>query len=79
MDVSIPAQIADIERTFKYAREEFDITKLKHPSKPKLTAVESYEILPDAETWANAYDLFRFSERPGDRPIDVSDFILNET
>lgn len=34
-------------------------------------AVESYEILPDADTWANAYDLFKFSERPGDRNPEV--------
>ena len=77
VDVSIPAQIADIERTFKYAGDDFDLTKLRHPSKPGLTAVDSYEILPDAETWANAYDLFRFSERPGERPMDVSRLFLD--
>jgi len=36
-------------------------------------AVESYPLLPDADIWANQYDLFRFSERPGDRPLDVED------
>ena len=30
-------------------------------------------MLPDAEIWANAYDLFRFSERPGERPVDMED------
>ena len=39
--------------------------------KPHLTAVDSYEVLPDADIWANAYDLFRFSERPGERPAEV--------
>ena len=72
VDVSIPAQIRDVEASFKHAGDDFDLSKLKHPSKPGLTAVDSYEIFPDAEIWANAYDLFRFSERPGDRPIDVS-------
>lgn len=70
IDVSRSAQIRDIETSF-VAVEEFDVSTLKHPNKPKLTAVESYEILPDADIWANAYDLFRFSERPGDRPPDV--------
>jgi RNA polymerase II-associated factor 1 len=28
-------------------------------------------VLPDADVWANAYDLFRFSERPGERGPEV--------
>lgn len=35
--------------------------------------MDSYEIFPDSDTWANAYDLFRFSERPGERPVEVDD------
>jgi RNA polymerase II-associated factor 1 len=31
-------------------------------------------VLPDAEIWPNQYDLFRFSERPGERPVDVRVF-----
>ena len=73
IDVSHAAQINDIEASFK-ALENFDLSTLKHPNKRNVTAVESYEVLPDADIWANAYDLFRFSERPGDRarPIEVS-------
>ncbi|KAL6308280.1 RNA polymerase II-associated [Sparassis latifolia] len=72
IDVSRGAQIRDIEASFT-ATEEFDLATLKHPNKPDVTAVESYEVFPDAEIWANAYDLFRFSERPGERPPDVDD------
>lgn len=70
IDISRSAQIRDIEASFA-ATENFDLSTLKHPNKPNVTAVESYEIFPDAEIWANAYDLFRFSERPGERPPDV--------
>ena len=75
IDVSRSAQIRDIESSFT-AVEDFDLSTLKHPNKPKVTAVESYEVLPDADIWANAYDLFRFSERPGDRPLDVGVIFL---
>ena len=71
VDISREAQLRDIEKSFKHAGEDFDLSKLKHPNKPGVTAVESYELLPDADIWANAYDLFRFSERPGDRAADV--------
>ncbi|TCD69476.1 hypothetical protein EIP91_007602 [Steccherinum ochraceum] len=72
IDVSRGAQILTIESSFA-AADELDLSTLKHPNKPKVTAVESYEMLPDAEIWANAYDLFRFSERPGDRPAEAED------
>ncbi len=76
VDVSHSAQLRDIEASFN-ATDNFDISTIKHPNKPNVTAVESYEIFPDADVWANAYDLFRFSERPGDRPLDVcSTFML---
>jgi RNA polymerase II-associated factor 1 len=35
--------------------------------------VETYELLPDPETFATPCDVFRFSERPGERPIDQED------
>ena len=70
IDVSRSAQLQTIEASFA-ATENFDLSSLKHPNKPGVTAVDSYEIFPDAELWANAYDLFRFSERPGERPPDV--------
>ena len=74
IDVSRSAQLRDIEASFSACNEpsQFDLATLRHPNKPGITAVESFEILPDADIWANAYDLFRFSERPGDKPIDVS-------
>jgi len=71
IDVSRAAQIRDIEASFPPSNEPFDLSSLKHPNKPNVVAVESYEILPDSEVWANAYDLFKFSERPGERPADV--------
>jgi RNA polymerase II-associated factor 1 len=71
IDVSRGAQIRDIEASFDACNEGFSLLSLRHPNKPNVTAIESYEIFPDADIWANAYDLFRFSERPGERPVDV--------
>jgi RNA polymerase II-associated factor 1 len=72
IDVSRAAQLRDIEASFAACNDNFDLGTLQHPNKPGVTAVESYEILPDADIWANQYDLFRFSERPGERAADVS-------
>ncbi|KDQ51035.1 hypothetical protein JAAARDRAFT_706932 [Jaapia argillacea MUCL 33604] len=73
VDISRAAQIRDIEASFASANDKLDLKSLKHPTKSRVTAVDSYEILPDADIWANAYDLFRFAERPGERPVDVED------
>lgn len=73
IDVSRGAQIRDIESSFAACNNAFDISTLSHPNKRGVTAVDSYEIFPDADIWANAYDLFRFSERPGERAADVED------
>ena len=70
IDVSREAQLRDIEASFA-AVENSELSALRHPTRPELTAVEAFEIFPDADIWANAYDLFRFSERPGDRPPEV--------
>lgn len=72
IDVSREAQLRDIEASFAACNEGFSLETIQHPNKPNVTAVESYPVLPDADIWANQYDLFRFSERPGDRPVDVS-------
>ncbi|THH18046.1 hypothetical protein EW146_g2862 [Bondarzewia mesenterica] len=72
-DISHEAQLRSVEASFAAANDGFDLSTLRHPTKPDVTAVSSYEILPDADIWANAYDLFRFSERPGDRPPEVDD------
>ncbi|KAF8317776.1 RNA polymerase II-associated [Cantharellus anzutake] len=72
-DVSHATQIADIEASFRNASISSDLSTLRHPSKPHLRAVDTFEVLPDTRLWANAYDLVRFSERPGERPIDQPD------
>ena len=73
MDVSRPAQLRDIEASFAACNDtsQFSLSDLRHPNKPDVTALDSYEIFPDADIWANAYDLFRFNERPGEKSIDV--------
>jgi RNA polymerase II-associated factor 1 len=72
VDVSHAAQIADIEATFSDDFSPIDLSTLKHPTKRGVHAVDTYDILPDSEIWANAYDVFKFSERPGERALDVS-------
>ena len=74
IDVSREAQLRDIEASFQACNENFNLESLQHPNKPTVTAVESYAVLPDVDIWGNQYDLFRFSERPGERPIDVCSF-----
>lgn len=76
IDVSRAAQLRDIEASFAACNENFSLETLQHPNKPGVTAVESYEILPDSDIWPNQYDLFRFSERPGERAADVSIYLL---
>ena len=71
MDISREAQLASIENSFAAARGAEELGSLRHPTKPRLRAVATYEVLPDADVWANAYDLFRFSERPGERGPEV--------
>lgn len=78
IDVSRSAQLRDIEASFTACNDssQFDLSTLRHPNKQDITAVESFEIFPDADIWANAYDLFKFSERPGEKPIDVSRVVV---
>jgi RNA polymerase II-associated factor 1 len=71
IDVSREAQLRDIEASFQACNENFSLESLQHPNKPNVTAMESYAVLPDVDIWANQYDLFRFSERPGERQVDV--------
>ena len=71
MDISREAQLASIENSFGAARTTEQLSSLRHPTKPRLVAAATYEVLPDADVWANAYDLFRFSERPGERGPEV--------
>jgi len=73
VDVSRDAQLASIDSSFVAARASHELGALRHPTKPRLRAVATYEVLPDADVWANAYDLFRFSERPGERGPELDD------
>jgi RNA polymerase II-associated factor 1 len=73
VDISHAAQIATIESSFAACNENFDLHSISHPTKKRVKAVDSYEILPDSEIWENAYDLFRFSEKPGERPPETED------
>ncbi|KZV91509.1 hypothetical protein EXIGLDRAFT_648223 [Exidia glandulosa HHB12029] len=77
VDVSREAQIRDIESTFPSSTKPIDLSTLKHPTKPGLTAVAVYDAFPDTELWANEYDLFKFAERPGERPADQEDTRLD--
>ena len=71
VDISREAQLASIENSFAASRNAEQLSSLRHPTKPRLRAVSTYEVLPDSDVWANAYDLFRFSERPGERGPEV--------
>lgn len=73
MDVSRDAQIRDIESTFPGAPGEAKLSSFRHPIHTKRRAVEYYDVFPDPETFATAFDVFRFSERPGDRAADEED------
>ena len=79
IDLSRQAQLASIEQSFAGANDHFSLEATRHPTKPHLTAVESYPVLPDEDIWANQYDLFRFSERPGGRPPEACLLILNSS
>ncbi|KAI0316020.1 RNA polymerase II-associated [Amylostereum chailletii] len=72
-DVSPAAQLRSIEASFANAAAFEDVSTLQHPTKRGVTAVASYEVLPDVSIWPNAYDLFRFSERPGERGPETDD------
>ncbi|WWC71523.1 uncharacterized protein I206_105481 [Kwoniella pini CBS 10737] len=65
IDASEAAQIIAIERTFHDLHDQ-DPKDIRHPDKKKkgLRVVESYDILPDIDTWSNTYALVRFPERP---------------
>ena len=82
VDISREAQLTSIESSFAAARSAEQLGVLRHPTKPRLRAIATYEVLPDADVWANAYDLFRFSERPGERGPEVrlpSQFFFTST
>ena len=42
------------------------LSELRHPTKSHLTAARAFDVLPDAELWANESALVRFGEDPGE-------------
>lgn len=63
IDYSPQAEIERIEKTFASCNVPLD--QLRHPTKPHLQAVEAFDVLPDPETWATDFQIFRFSDFPG--------------
>lgn len=47
-----------------FAAANAPLSELRHPTKAGVTAVEAFDILPDADLWANELDLVRFGEDP---------------
>ncbi|WFD43450.1 hypothetical protein MPSI1_002112 [Malassezia psittaci] len=78
IDTSDQAQIARIQQGFEAANASLDT--LHHPNKPDVHAVESYELLPDPETWATPMHIVRFATALGptekDRDVRMETGIL---
>ena len=70
VDISREAQIRDIQETFPSSLAPVDLSTYTHPLKPGLRAVSTYDVFADPETASNMYDILRFAERPGERPIE---------
>ena len=54
-----------------------ELSDIRHPSKKNLRAVDTFEVLPDFETWANDYFIMRFADDPSDKPIPVDKRVEN--
>ncbi|KDN37654.1 hypothetical protein K437DRAFT_259709 [Tilletiaria anomala UBC 951] len=64
IDTSREAQIDRINRTFAKIKTQ-PLSELKHPTKGNLRAVQSWDLLPDAETWSTNFQIVRFQDWPG--------------
>ncbi|GAA6028574.1 hypothetical protein JCM8097_007289 [Rhodosporidiobolus ruineniae] len=53
-----------------FAAAHTPLSELRHPTKPHVTAVEAYDVLPDSDLWANEYDLVRFNEDPAEKAVN---------
>ncbi|KIM33964.1 hypothetical protein M408DRAFT_5373 [Serendipita vermifera MAFF 305830] len=73
VDISREAQIRDVEATFPPSYRGINMANIKHPTKPGRKAIEVFDLLPDPETFATTSDIFRFPERPGERPLHQED------
>ncbi|PWN41369.1 hypothetical protein IE81DRAFT_342124 [Ceraceosorus guamensis] len=71
IDTSEEAQRARIERTFSATSKP--LSELKHPNKPNVHAVSVYDVLPDEQTWATDFSVYRFADPPGRRAQRASD------
>lgn len=63
IDTSREAQVYRIKEAFRLANAP--LSSIRHPTKSHLKAVGSYSLLPDPDTWATQYDVFRFGDLPG--------------
>lgn len=72
IDSSREGQLARIEESFRVANQS--LASVRHPTKPGLRAVDSFSLLPDPDTWATQYNVFRFGDPPGrlndNKPIE---------
>ncbi|MCO5555818.1 hypothetical protein L7F22_009363 [Adiantum nelumboides] len=72
IDSSREGQLTRIEESFRVANQS--LASLRHPTKSGLRAVDSFSLLPDPDTWATQYNVFRFGDPPGrlsdNKPID---------
>ncbi|CAH7675317.1 Paf1-domain-containing protein [Phakopsora pachyrhizi] len=58
-------RLEEINKGFEVVKNQ-SLDRLVHPKKSNLKAIDSFELLPDQNTWPNSYHLFRFQENPSD-------------
>lgn len=63
IDTSLEAHISRIQSTFEKASTP--LSSLRHPTKPNLRAIDSYQVLPDRDTWSTSYQILKFVDWPG--------------
>ncbi|KAH9166032.1 RNA polymerase II-associated [Lactarius sanguifluus] len=75
VDVSREAAARVDRGLFRCRRTDRRTSSARYGTRPNrvYAPIATYEVLPDADVWANAYDLFRFSERPGERGPELDD------
>lgn len=71
IDSTREAQLARIKAAFVMANQP--LSTIRHPTKPGLRAVEEHQLLPDPDTWATRYDVFRFGDPPGRTIVSRTD------
>ncbi|EGG06334.1 uncharacterized protein MELLADRAFT_77864 [Melampsora larici-populina 98AG31] len=69
-------RLADIHASFETIQQP--IESLKHPTKPHLKAVDSFEFMPNESIWANTCDFYRFQENPTDHKEVLSNPLLEQ-